>query len=82
MTAHVLLSGGDKFGFNKEIEAAAGLVPGLSRHEAGYMPPEKQWKTFAVERNLMAIYFYNGWHGFAIRSADRLVQLNQKDLFA
>jgi tetratricopeptide (TPR) repeat protein len=82
LTAHVLLARGDLAGFRAEMRYASGLMPGLDRTTEFYAPGKKGLKRFAGNRNLMILYFLNGWYGKAVEISDTLLKQSTKDRFA
>jgi len=82
LTAHLLLAKKDKAGYVKEMEKVAELIPGLNQEIDYVLPSSRQIKDFAGERNLMVLYFLNGWYGKAAQSSENLIKINKKDPFA
>ncbi len=82
LSAHVLLAKDNQTEALQNLKEAAGLIPGLSPNLGPVVPQKDQTINFASNRNLMVIYFYNGWYDKSIEYSDALIKQNRDDLFA
>ncbi|HEU18602.1 MAG TPA: tetratricopeptide repeat protein [Deltaproteobacteria bacterium] len=82
LMGHIKLATGDTTGYQYEMKGAVGLMPGLEGNADFYVPMKENVGTFTTDRNLMVLFFYNGWHGKTINAADTLLKINKRDPFA
>ena len=82
LSAHILMAKGNRAEALESIKEAAGLIPGLSPNFEPAVPQKDQTINFASNRNLMVIYFYNGWYDKTTEQSDALIKQNRDDLFA
>ena len=82
LSAHILLAKGDRAGYLEKMKGAAELMPGLKKETAFYAPQGKNTAAFSRDRNLMILFFFNGWYGKTIQISNGLIESNNKDRFA
>lgn len=79
---HIRMAAGDPAGYRDDMKEAVGLMPGLAGNTEFYVPAKENVGSFTHERNLMVLFFYNGWYGKTISAADTLLKINRDDPFA
>jgi len=82
LSAHILMARGNQTEALRSMKEAAGLIPGLNPNFEPIVPKKDQTINFAKNRNLMVIYFYNGWYDKTIELSNALIKQNGNDLFA
>ena len=81
-SAHIMLAQGNRTGYMNRMKRAAGLIQGLKQDADFSIPKEKDIERFARERNLMVIFFLNGWYGKTIDISKALITFSKEDRFA
>lgn len=82
LSAHILLSKGDKAGYQKKMKEATGLIGGLQLEPEGVDLAENVIEQFAKQRNLLLIYFFNGWYGKTFEASNTLIKFKKDDQVA
>ncbi|MCF8062214.1 MAG: tetratricopeptide repeat protein [Deltaproteobacteria bacterium] len=81
-TAHVCLAKGDEQAYLEAMRGAVALVPGLPVEEDVSVPERDRQAAFAGDRNLMVLYFVNGWYDRSLEKGEALIEANPHDRFA
>ena len=82
LSAHIYLEQGNMPVFLKKMEDAAKLIPGLGECSENLLPGKNDKGFYARKRNLMSLFFFNGWYGKALEISRQLLEVNGKDRFA
>ncbi len=68
--------------YQQEMQQGAALVPGLATKDAGIIPSSGDRVAVANNRNLMVLFFFNGWYEQAFRKSALVLKTNPSDPFA
>ena len=82
LQAHLLLDEGDRQGYLVRMKDSAELVPGLGKDSGFLVPAAPDTDRFAEKRNLMMLFFMNGWYEKAASFCRELIEMNRTDRFA
>lgn len=82
LQANNYLAEGKSFDFQQSMKQGVGLVPGLKEGTPGISPASNRQGEIADNRNLMVLYFFNGWYEQAVRKSTLLLKANASDPFA
>jgi tetratricopeptide (TPR) repeat protein len=82
LMANIFMAKGDKNGYQNEMKEGKELVPGMKLESVSFFPAGKEAPKLAEDRNLMMIFFLNGWYDKAIQKSEAIIKIYDKDLFA
>jgi tetratricopeptide (TPR) repeat protein len=82
LMANIFMAKGDKDHYQEEMAIGREMVPGMKPESKTFFPAGKEMEKFAEDRNLMAIFFLNGWYDKAVHRSDAILKMNKNDLFA
>ncbi|SDU37105.1 tetratricopeptide repeat protein [Desulfobacula phenolica] len=82
LSAHIFLQRKNDPAFFQKMETGVKLIPGLRQSNTLSLPNNKNRDFFAENRNLMVLFFYNGWYGKTLKTSQALLKKNPQDRFA
>lgn len=81
-TANIMLAKGEMSAYQHNISQATGIIHGFKPGRAEFLEPQPQDRVqFARQRNLMVLYFLNGWYEKTIAESRELLNHYPKDLY-
>lgn len=82
LRANNYLGEGKLVDYQKEMEQGKALVPGMQSDTLRALPPGKEAVAIAEQRNLMVLYYLNGWYEQAAQKSAAITKTIPTDLFA
>ncbi|MDM8539194.1 tetratricopeptide repeat protein, partial [Desulfobacterales bacterium HSG17] len=82
LSAHIFLQQKNDKAFIQKMETGIKLIPGMMSRQHLTIPGTQNRKFFAQKRNLMILFFYNGWYGKSLEINRALLKKVPDDRFA
>ncbi len=82
LSAHIFLQQNNEKVFLIKMKNGAKLISGLNLHTPFSLPRNKSRIEYAKSKNLMILFFLNGWYGKTLEINKDILKINKNDRFA